>query len=175
MTVQEVESIRLRRLIAEIHRDLEALEQICHRSSEFYAQLGTQPDAHEKMTLAGYLHHFYTGVETIHERIVQVLEGEIAHSPQQWHRDLLEDMALEVGGVRPGVISPATKNQLVNYLGFRHVFRHAYTTDLDWTRLQPLVQQLEAIFRRYRSELTTFITWLSSAADILNDKPDHNC
>jgi len=46
---------------------------------------------------------------------------------EHWHQLLLEQMASEIGGVRPAVISDATRQALDEYRGFRHVVRNVYT------------------------------------------------
>ena len=168
MTGNEIESIKLKRLIAEIQADLDALEEIFYNATDVYEQISDEPTEHQKMAIAGYIHHFYTGVEAIHQRIVQAIEGDVPSS-EQWHRELLDEMAIELLDVRPRVISNETKNLLHEYLSFRHVFRHAYALKLDWSRLKLLIDKLEPVFNRYKSDLERFLSHLFSCVKTLEE------
>ncbi|MFZ3132307.1 MAG: hypothetical protein WA125_14730 [Desulfosporosinus sp.] len=44
------------------------------------------------MACAGYLHHYYTGIESIFERIFGVFDGGLT-SGGDYHRELLRSMA----------------------------------------------------------------------------------
>ncbi|MCX5643956.1 MAG: hypothetical protein NTZ17_04625 [Phycisphaerae bacterium] len=52
------------------------------------------------------LHGFYGGLERIFERIATVVDG-ARPSGEHWHQALLRQMAEEMPGVRPAVISEA--------------------------------------------------------------------
>jgi len=168
MTGSEIESIKLKRLIAEIQIDLDALEEIFYNVTDIYEQISNEPTEHQKMAIAGYLHHFYTGVETIHQRIAQTLEGDVP-SGSQWHRELLTDMSIELPDVRPRVISNETKDSIHEYLSFRHVFRHGYALKLDWSRLKLLTEKLESVFKQYKSDLEKFLSHLLSYVEKLEE------
>jgi hypothetical protein len=40
---------------------------------------------------------------------------------------------------------------------FRHVFRNAYSFDLDWEKMSGLVLNCEDVWRRLEAELTAFV------------------
>jgi hypothetical protein len=54
---------------------------------------------------------------------------------------------------RPALLPTELHNTLNEYLRFRHVFRNAYSFDLDWNKMSPLVLRLEITF----NELDKFI------------------
>lgn len=89
--------------------------------------------AHPRI-LGSILHDFYTGVERILLRIANELEGEPPQS-QSWHKDLLDEMSVELEGIRPPVIGDELRNKLEEYLRFRHLFRGIYGFELDANRL----------------------------------------
>lgn len=72
------------------------------------------------------LHSFYAGVEAMFEDIARTLDGVIPDSPN-WHQELLKQMAAEIAGVRPAVISVQTRYCLDEYRSFRHLVRNLYT------------------------------------------------
>jgi len=62
------------------------------------------------------------------------------------------------GTNRPALLSAELHDTLLDYLRFRHVFRNAYSFDLDWQKLSPLVLQLEETFQQLETALDKFIT-----------------
>jgi hypothetical protein len=58
--------------------------------------------------------------------VAEVIDGEKPVG-ENWHQVLLKQMANEVSGVRPAVISENTFVKLNEYRGFRHVVRNVYT------------------------------------------------
>ena len=75
------------------------------------------------------LHGFYTGVEHIFEDIARTLENSVP-SGSDWHVDLLTQMAGEIEGIRPAVISRETRTCLDEYRGLHHVVRNVYAFNL---------------------------------------------
>jgi hypothetical protein len=75
---------------------------------------------------------------------------------EQWHVELLRQMAAELPGVRPPVISGGMLDQLDRYRGFCHVVRNVYTYRLDARQIAPLVEDLENVEAHLRSELNAF-------------------
>ena len=57
---------------------------------------------------------------------------------EQWHRQLVTDMALEIPGVRRALITADLAARLQEYLAFRHAFRHVYGYLTDAERIRAL-------------------------------------
>jgi len=111
----------------------------------------TPPDAIEIAALAGLLHSFYNGVENILKRIA-VHSGAIPPSSTSWHSELLESMAAPGSG-RLAVINRDLLERLRSYLGFRHVYRHSYTFQLRWSKMQPLVAGIEETLKEFEASV----------------------
>src|SRR5581483_7118488 len=79
---------------------------------------------------AASLHGWYTAVESMFERVAREFDHRIPKGERR-HRDLLEQMTLEIPGVRRPVIEKALERELSELLKFRHFFRHAYNVELD--------------------------------------------
>lgn len=137
-----VEREQLRQLI-ETHR---ALLEKCSRAS---------PDAIELSALAALLHAFYTRIENIFKRVAIAVEG-AAPRGDVWHRDLLDSMTCPRPN-RQAVISDELSQQLSEYLAFRHVFRQAYTFQLQWEKMTHLVLECETVLIRLEAELDSFL------------------
>jgi len=72
------------------------------------------------------LHGFYAGIERLLEIVAEAVD-EAKPVGGDWHQALLSQMASEIPGVRPPVLSTATRAHLDRYRGFRHVVRNVYT------------------------------------------------
>ena len=67
----------MRALVAELRDDLEAVARLVVRLDELRARIGddADPEPTDVMGAAGFLHHVYTGMESVHERIVRLVDG----------------------------------------------------------------------------------------------------
>lgn len=61
------------------------------------------------------------------------------------------------GPKRPAVISESLNDRLQEYLDFRHVFRHAYSFELHWNKMAPLVYNIEDVYQQLRQEMELFV------------------
>jgi len=156
---------RYQRLATRLRQELEAVERVVARARR--AILLTREDpANQDLYLdsaALNLHDFYTGLERAFQQIAATLEGEMPGG-RDWHRQLLDQMAEERPSVRPAVLSLETSQMLEEYLRFRHVVRNIYAFEFDPDRLGRLVQNLDALFPRVRSELQNFADFLEQLA-----------
>jgi hypothetical protein len=139
---QATEREQLRRLVYGMH----GLLAICHKRA---------PTEIELAALAALLHSFYTGVENIFKRVAVELDSEPVRG-DSWHRELLRQMKSPTAH-RPALLSEELHDSLNEYLRFRHVFRNAYSFDLDWQKMSPLVLRLEETFKMLEKALNDFV------------------
>ena len=143
-----------RRLAAEIEHELERLGQLRD-------ELATAPRGDDTFTLrarGSMLHDFYSGIERVFVRIAEELNGGVPQG-EQWHRQIVTDMSLEIPGVRPAVIDAALAEELADYLRFRHVFRNVYGSLLQAERMRPLEERLPGVLAAFLTQIRTFLTW----------------
>ena len=114
--------------------------------------------------VAGLLENYYTCAETIFVRIARFFENNV--SPDTWHKDLLERMALEIDDVRPRVVADETKRDLTELLRFRHFRRYYYGTAYDWDRLEELTARVARIHEPLLGELERFSDFVRSVAEL---------
>ena len=93
-----------------------------------------EPDLVEITAIASVLHSFYNGLENIFEIIAKRIDNGIIQG-EQWHKRLLSEMVSK-NDKRSVVISNDLKDKLIEYMGFRHFFRHSYSFFLDWDDLK---------------------------------------
>jgi hypothetical protein len=105
------------------------------------------------------LHGFYSSVERIFERIAITIDDTVP-SGANWHQELLNQMTIEVPGIRPAVISSEVKDQLEEYRGFRHIVRNVYAYHFNPEKIENLVTGLTLLFSKFDAELKSFADFL---------------
>ncbi len=137
-----IEQAQLQQLF-EVHSPL--LEQSRHQ----------EPNPIELSALGAFLHSFYTGVENLFRRVTLELGDDLPQN-DAWHQRLLQRMTVPTEN-RPALLSTDLADQLKVYLQFRHVFRQAYSFQLHWEKMAPLVLTSEAAFSSLRQEVSLFV------------------
>ena len=160
----------LARLLAEITADREALVKRLEDAREGERRLGVTPTDPGALALAALsLHAWYTGLETIFERVARELD-ETVPTGDRWHRALLSQMTAEIPGVRPRILAPTLAIELAALLAFRHFFRHAYAVAFDAERLKTELARLFLVSGPVDAELDALSTFLREAmAELAKD------
>ena len=144
-----------RRLAAEVEAELGHLVRLGQELS----LAPTESDTFSLRARGSILHDFYTGVERIFVRLAEELNGGVPRS-EQWHRQILQDMTLDLRDVRPAVITTKLSAELGEFLRFRHVFRNVYGFVLEADRMRPLEEGLAGVLDRFMTEIRTFDEWM---------------
>ncbi len=134
-------SAAAQRLRAEIGADHKAFEA---RIDELVSLSLEAASAAGMAQVAVALHHAFGAVEAALSRVARFLEGSLPEDPD-WHRALLDAMALEIPEVRPAVLPQASLAGLRRLLAFRHFFRHSYAVTFDARQLEALRQDALAL------------------------------
>lgn len=100
--------------------------------------------------VAALLHNFYNGIENILKQIVLSKKLEVP-SGESWHKELLE-LALS-----KEFISEDCKNNLSQFLAFRHFFSHAYALDLYPDKMEPLVKDSKEVYEKFKKDIEKFL------------------
>ncbi|MBN1359623.1 MAG: hypothetical protein JW993_03475 [Sedimentisphaerales bacterium] len=154
---------RLEQLAASIRNELTEVQRVLGRIEEGWRRARSSADDYYLDAVALNLHGFYGGLERIFERIATVVDG-ARPSGEHWHQALLQQMAEEVPGVRPAVISASTRTKLDEFRSFRHVARNVYTFHLDPARLERLASGAALGFDSVKPELLAFAEFLEQQA-----------
>ena len=143
------------KLCRQIQVELEQMDLLFKRHPGLIEKCRHQaPDNVEIDALAALLHSFYTGVENIFKRISLKIDLGLPDGGL-WHSELLGNMSHPTKS-RPAVISEGLRMQLRGYMDFRHLFRHAYTLQLNWNKMSGLVLELEGVYQQFKQELKSF-------------------
>lgn len=148
-------------LAGRIRQELEDLERAISRAER---AIRTAARAAEDSDLyvdaaALNLHDFYTGLERIFRQIATTVDASVPSSPE-WHRELLQQMCIEIPNVRPRALSPETCKALDEFMRFRHVVRNIYAFRLDAERISLLVPDARLLMGRITNELKAFALFL---------------
>lgn len=149
----------LSRLVTRIRDGLAELEILLLRIEEGWQRSLSTGDDYYLDGVALNLHGLYSGLERIFELVAEVIDG-VKPAGENWHQVLLKQMANEVPGLRPAVISGDSFQKLNEYRGFRHVVRNVYTFKFDPEKIHRLVDKAPEMLRQVNSELLAFADFL---------------
>lgn len=102
------------------------------------------------------LHDFYVATENIFETVAREIDEKLP-AGDQWHRELLLRMILDIPEVRPPVLSRETAGKLDEYRAFRHVFRNVYGFNLSSERMVDLLNKFPHTAGCLEREVYSFI------------------
>lgn len=148
-------------LAARIISELKELSVLAKRAEQGLKKAKEKNDDYYLDSVALNLHSIYSGLERIFERIATAIDSSLP-SGTNWHRELLNQMAIEVPGIRPAVISSDLKEKLEEYRGFRHVVRNVYTYRLKPEKIEGLVSMLNTVMAKVETDITGFANFLQS-------------
>jgi hypothetical protein len=106
--------------------------------------------------IGSILHDYYVAVENIFKSVARRIDGSLLDG-EYWHKELLEQMTLDIPGIRPPVITSKTFVFLNELRGFRHVFRHVYGFSLAPERIIDLLRTLSEFSSLLKNDLETFM------------------
>lgn len=139
------------------------LQETIDRIQQILPQAGSVSDIIIVPALAGYISDFYNGCERISERVAIMLDGRLPKG-ENWHQQLLEQMAEPGGCERPPLWQGALLLQLNDYRSFRHVERHRYRIELQKDRVFALAAEILPVFERIQTAVEHFNQWLDQQA-----------
>jgi len=148
----------------EIEIELKNLERLAREMERLTNKFINKPDFIETRAAGSILHDFYCGVEKIFERIAVYIDGELSKG-EDWHTELLLQMAHSIKGVRGAVVGTDLLEKFKEYLRFRHLFRHIYGFELRWERFKDLSLSLFTILSEFKDNLERFYSTLKLRGD----------
>ena len=71
-------------------------------------------------------------------------------------------MTMEIPGIRPALLSPDSYTILNSMRGFRHFFRHAYASDIDYQQLTMNLHRALELKKHLDHDVSQFLLRLDS-------------
>jgi len=121
-------------LKVEIFDELAYLDRLLGHVRELLSNVSGEPGFIETNAAGKILHDFYCGIERAFERI-----------------------AVRLGPSAARAIDDALASRFAGFLAFRDLFRQARCLDLEWTKLEPLLADVEPTFHAVRRALEDFV------------------
>ncbi len=113
------------------------------------------PDFIELCAAASILHSYYNGIESIFVLIAKNIDKKVFDT-NAWHKNLLQSM-FESNEKRYAVLHIELKEKLINYLGFRHFFRHSYGHEIEWEKARNLFLGLHDNWKEVKTDIIKFL------------------
>ncbi len=148
-------------LIENINNELEEINATVQRAKRAWTLALEKDEPLYLDSVALSLHDFYNGLERLFERIAESVD-EYKPDGINWHREILNQMSLEVPNVRPAIISQSLKEKLDEYRAFRHIVRNVYAHNLRLNRMKNLIEKLDTAFKEVKESLQSFCKFLNS-------------
>ena len=114
----------------------------------FIKARNSEPDLYDMTILGSVLHSFYNGLENIFEIIAKNIDENVPKGNKS-HQELLHQMASE-NEKRDAVIDEELYYILREYATFRHFYRHAYSFQLNWEKMKPLVEEVFDVWQKLK-------------------------
>ena len=114
-----------------------------------------QADLFDMTILGSVLHSFYNGLENIFEIIAKNIDRNVP-SGNKSHQELLHQMASE-NSMRGEILNEKLYLKLREYATFRHFYRHAYSFQLNWEKMKPLVDNIYVVWNEVKLNLDFLI------------------
>ena len=114
-----------------------------------------EPDIIEMTAAAQVLHSFYNGVESVIVLFFKYVNEKLPND-HKWHKTLFE-MAFGNNLRNITIIRNDIKKKVEEYLLFRHFIRHSYSSELKWSQMKPLINELNEIWKLIKTDFEIFI------------------
>lgn len=151
------------RLTGRIRSEIEDIDRSLERAQGAWQRAQSAADDYYLDSVALNLQNFYSGLERIFELIALTVDRS-RPAGEKWHQALLRQIATEISGVRPAVISSASQDGLEEYRAFRHIVRNVYAFRFDPVRIGQLVDGAGPLYAQVRAELLGFADFLDARA-----------
>ena len=144
-----------------IRQELGDLERVVARAERAIEAARNRPEDQDLYidSAALNLHDFYAGLERIFHQIATTVDGNLP-TGREWHRDLLQQMQIDLPDLRPPVLSAEARQAVDEFLRFRHVVRNIYAFQFDPESVERLVQLMPSAFQQTKIELLAFAEFL---------------
>jgi hypothetical protein len=162
---------RLLGLKERIEVEIKNIDKTVYQAQDAWDNLKRFPDqqSHYMSSMAMSFHSFYSGLERIFEMIARRIDP-VFPSGEHWHRDLLEQMSIDMPEARPSVISSETFSMLDDFLAFRHLMRSIYAFELDIDRLKKLLDRLPIALSYAKKDMDRFCMLLAKATSDVSSR-----
>ncbi|MCL6612925.1 MAG: hypothetical protein K6T66_15445 [Peptococcaceae bacterium] len=153
-------------LEARIRKELDHLEKLVEELRSVNKIKDPGAKSFRPRVYASILHDFYSGMEKIFINIAREIDHSVP-ADRGWHRELLDQMTLDIPDKRPAVLDDELASRIRQYLSFRHRFRNLYGYELEPDRLEELTQNMGGCLQKLKRRLEAFFELLPDITEPL--------
>lgn len=154
----------MNRLATRIQEELGDIQIAINRALQGWQKFTQSEDELYIDSTALNLQGAYTGLERLFEQIARHIDGS-RPGGNNWHQQLLKQMAFEQDSIRPAVISNKSLEYLDEWRRFRHLVRHNYTSELEAAKIEKLIDGIGDRFSQISAELIAFAKFLEQQSE----------
>jgi uncharacterized protein YutE (UPF0331/DUF86 family) len=145
-------------LKTDINAQLQLLNRIEQKLVE-RAKVLTADDIIRLESIAYQIHNLYNATEDLLKIVATYFENNVTDTVQ-WHSALLRRMTQNIPEIRPSFLSEETYLILNSLRGFRHFFRHAYGTTIEYDQLKINLDKALKLLPNIQQDIENFIQQL---------------
>ncbi|MDX1688202.1 MAG: hypothetical protein R3248_09490 [Candidatus Promineifilaceae bacterium] len=143
-----------------MNRQLERIESVYVTLEERAQHAAPEAPAHVESE-AYQLHNLYSAIEDLLQMVAAAFENSVTDL-SRWHSQLIDRMTLDVEGMRPALLGEDTARLLHELRAFRHFFRHAYVTPLEYERVQSVLEYAYEVRPLLKRDVKSFLETLEA-------------
>ena len=147
-----------------LRKELMNLEKLVEELKTITRMRELKVDSVRLRACASILHDFYSGIEKMFINIARETDRTVPLG-EGWHRELLEQMTLDIPAIRPAVFGPELTAQLQQYLSFRHRFRNLYGYELEWGKMEELINNMDSTLKRLKDSMESLLEVLAEIVE----------
>ncbi|UVK46704.1 hypothetical protein BPNPMPFG_002406 [Mesorhizobium sp. AR07] len=158
------------KLSPKIDRAAKELQQI----GEYLSAHGSEMSLGEWGAVAAVslgIHNVYNGIEDVLLSLANDIDGLVPKGPTM-HQDVLDQMSVEIAGIRLAVLDPELYESLSELKGFRHLVRHRYGFDLKTDTVQENLDRVKEAFPSFVGAIVSLERTLTEENTHDNDGGD---
>ncbi|MEM7771155.1 MAG: hypothetical protein AAF327_11665 [Cyanobacteria bacterium P01_A01_bin.37] len=146
-------------LAARLSNELKTFDRVVQAAQSQRSKAQNTGDTDYYQAAALSLQNYYMGIERIFEEVAKQVDQSLPFGAGS-HRELLEQMGLEIPSTRPPLLSEETVAQVNTYRAFRHVVINRYGFELYPERVAALVDQLADCYALLKHDVEAFCQFL---------------
>jgi len=147
-------------LVQRIEQELAQVQEAVTQTQRLINKLPpTQDEDMQNALIAAIalnMQSYYTGAERIFYEIAKEIDGDVP-TGADWHRQLLEQLSVEIPTVRQAVLSETTLVDLDEFRRFRHVVRSNYAHNLNPDLVIQLSEKLAICSQNLMQDIQVFM------------------
>lgn len=130
--------------------EFQNINRIVDELSSVYSHDKSNYALSEMAAMATFVMNVYSGTESVLKQMLLYDKLDVGDSPG-WHEKVLRKAA-EIG-----ILPPELFQMLTRYLSFRNYFIYAYSFNIKWEDMSPLVEAMKDVASQLRTEVDEYL------------------